>query len=101
MCTLLLPVTCFGSLYLSHLQAEVLLTEEGKTWYINKVRELMLEGLYIMHLYQLDKQSLLFGRTEKAAWKLRRKRPELFANNSWNLHHDIAPTHTALSEEEF
>ena len=29
--------------------------------------------------------------------KLRRKRPELFANNSWILHHDNAPAHTALS----
>jgi hypothetical protein len=29
--------------------------------------------------------------------KVRRKRPELFANNSRILHHDNAPTHTALS----
>jgi len=36
----------------------------------NKVRELILEGLFIMNLYQLDSQpSLLFGSTEKAAWK--------------------------------
>ena len=33
--------------------------------------------------------------------KVRRKRPELFANNSWILHHDIAPAHTALSVREF
>ena len=31
----------------------------------------------------------------------RRKRPELFANNSWILHHDNAPGHTALSVREF
>jgi hypothetical protein len=33
--------------------------------------------------------------------KIRRKRPEIFANNSWILHHDNAPSHTALSVREF
>ena len=33
--------------------------------------------------------------------KVRRKRPKLFANNSWILHHDNAPAHTALSVREF
>jgi len=33
--------------------------------------------------------------------KDRRKRPEIFANNSWILHHDNAPAHTALSVSEF
>ena len=33
--------------------------------------------------------------------KVRRKRPELFANNSWILHHNDAPAHTALSVREF
>ena len=33
--------------------------------------------------------------------KVRRKRPELFANNSWILHHDNASAHTALSVREF
>jgi hypothetical protein len=33
--------------------------------------------------------------------KVRRKRPELFANNSWILHHNNAPAHTALSVREF
>ena len=33
--------------------------------------------------------------------KVRRKRPELFANNSWILDHDNAPAHTALSVREF
>jgi hypothetical protein len=33
--------------------------------------------------------------------KVRRKRPERFANNSWILHHDNAPAHTALSVREF
>ena len=33
--------------------------------------------------------------------KVRRKRPERFANNSWILHNDNAPAHTALSVREF
>jgi len=33
--------------------------------------------------------------------KVRRKRPEFFANNSWILHHDNASAHTALSVREF
>jgi hypothetical protein len=33
--------------------------------------------------------------------KVRRKRPELFANNSWIFHHDNAPAHTALSVKGF
>jgi len=33
--------------------------------------------------------------------KVRRKQPELFADNSWILHHNNAPTHMALSVMEF
>jgi len=33
--------------------------------------------------------------------KVRRKRPKLFANNSWILYHDNAPAHMALSVREF
>ena len=33
--------------------------------------------------------------------KVRRKRPKLFANNSWILHHNNSPAHTALSVREF
>ena len=32
---------------------------------------------------------------------VRRKRPELFANNSWIFYHDNAPVHMALSVREF
>jgi len=32
---------------------------------------------------------------------VRRKRPENFANNSWILHHDNAPAHTALCVREY
>ena len=38
---------------------------------------------------------------KKLREKVRRKRPELFANKSWILHHDNAPVHTALSVREF
>ena len=38
---------------------------------------------------------------ERLREKVRRKRPELFANNSWILHHDNARAHTALSVREF
>ena len=30
-----------------------------------------------------------------------KKRPELWANNTWILHHDNAPSHTALILREF
>ena len=33
--------------------------------------------------------------------KVRWKRPKLFANNSWILHHNNAPAHTTLSVREF
>ena len=33
--------------------------------------------------------------------KVRPKRPEIFASNSWILHHDNAPAHTTLSVREF
>ena len=32
--------------------------------------------------------------------KVRREGPELFATNSWILHHENAPAHTALSVRE-
>ena len=38
---------------------------------------------------------------ERLREKVSRKRPELFANNSWILHHDNASAHTALSVREF
>ena len=34
---------------------------------------------------------------ERLCEKVQCKRPTLFANNSWILHHDNAPAHTALS----
>ena len=38
---------------------------------------------------------------ERLREQVRRKRPELFANNSWIKHHDNAPAHMALSVREF
>jgi len=38
---------------------------------------------------------------ERLREKVRRKQPKLFANNSWILHHNNAPAHTALSVREF
>ena len=38
---------------------------------------------------------------ERLREKVRRKLPELFVSNSWILHHDNAPAHTALSVREF
>ena len=57
-----------------------------------------------MNLYQLDKHSTKF--TIWKSWqgclkKVRRKRPELFANNLWILHHDNAPAHKARPVREF
>ena len=63
-----------------------------------------LEGFFIMNLYQLEKQSTKFTNLEvrrRLREKVRRKRPELFGNNSCILHHDNAPAHTALSVREF
>jgi len=57
-----------------------------------------------MNLYQLDKQSNQVYYLEvlkRLREKVRRKRSELFVNNSWILHHDNAPAHTALSVREF
>jgi len=38
---------------------------------------------------------------ERLREEVRWKRPELFANNLWILHHDNAPAHMALSVREF
>jgi len=51
-------------------------------------------GQTVNQVYYLEVLESLRG-------KVRRKRPELFANNSWILHHDNAPAHTTLSVREF
>jgi len=51
-------------------------------------------GQTVNQVYYLE---VLEGLREKVRWK----RPELFANNSWILHHNNAPAHAALSGREF
>ena len=50
-------------------------------------------GQTVTQVYYLE---VLEGLREK----VRRQRPELFANNSWTLYHDNAPAHMALSVRE-
>jgi len=56
--------------------------------------EFVLTGQTVNQVYYLEV-------LERLREKVRRKRPELFANNSWILHHDSAPAYTALSVREF
>jgi hypothetical protein len=58
----------------------------------------ILKGLFIKNLYQMDKvnQFYYLEVLERLREIFRRKRPEIFASNSWILHHDNASAHTAL-----
>ena len=56
--------------------------------------EFVLTGQTVNQVYNLEV-------LERLREKVRRKRPEHFASNSWILHHDNAPAHTALSVREF
>ena len=72
------------------------------TWYENKVRELITRVLAVAALdknWTNSQDSLAV--LKRLRENVRRKRPELFANNSWILHHDNAPVQTALSVREF
>ena len=51
--------------------------------------------------WQTVNQVYYFEVLKRLREKVRRKRPEIFANNSWILHHDNAPAHTALFVREF
>ena len=61
-----------------------------------------IRGSFIINLYHPDKQSTKFTiwKYWKGCVRVRRKRPELSANNSWILRHDNASAHTALSMKE-
>jgi len=70
----------------------------------NKVRELDIRWIIRyefvptgQRLNQVYYLIVLKRMREKVRWK----RPELLANNSWILHHDNAPAHTALSLRQF
>jgi len=56
--------------------------------------ELVPTGQTVSHVYYLEV-------LERLRENVRRKRPKLFANNSWILHHDNVPAHTALYVREF
>ena len=76
----------------------------NKSYAAIKFANLILEGLFIMNLYQLDKQSPKF--TIWKYWKgcvkmLDGNDPNFFAKNSRILNHDNAPAHTALSVRQF
>ena len=70
----------------------------------NKVRELYISGIFHYEFVptgQIINQVYYSELLKRLREKVRRKRPEPFANNSWILHHDNAPAHTALSVREF
>jgi len=56
--------------------------------------EFVLTGQTVNQVYYLEV-------LERLCEKVRRKRPELFANNSWIFHHDNVPSHMALPVREF
>ena len=73
-------------------------------WYYNKGRELAIRGIVHYEFVatgQTVNQIYCLEVLKRLREKVRRERPEPFANNSWILHHDNAPAHTALSVREF
>ena len=74
------------------------------TVYVDKVRELDISGIVHYEFVptgQSVNQVYYVEVLKRLREKVRRKRPELFANNSWILHHDNAPAHMAQSVREF
>ena len=73
-------------------------------WKLNKVRELATVCFPWQH-WTKDSQTVnqvyYLEVLKRLREKVRRKRPELFASNSWILHHDNAHGHIALSLWEF
>jgi hypothetical protein len=74
----------------------------------NKVRELATACLpwrqwteTSVWFHDVGIPSLLFGSTEKAAWKNLMEMTRTFCNNSWILHHNNVPAHTALPVRKF
>ena len=73
-------------------------------WLDHKVREHNIRGIVHYEFVptgQTVNQVYYLEALKRLREKVRRKRPELFASNSWILHRDNAPAHTALSVREF
>ena len=73
------------------------------TWSDNKIRKLAtvcLPCACLVPTGQRVNQVYYLEVLKRLHENVRRKRPELFANNSWILYHDNAPAHTALSVRE-
>ena len=71
---------------------------------VNKVRELATVWIVyyeFVPIGQTVNQVYYLEVLKRLREKVRRKLPELFANNSWILHHDNAPANTVLSVREF
>ena len=76
----------------------------GHTWSDNKARELATVCLLHYEFVptgQTVNQVYYLVVLKRLCEKVRRKRSELLANNSWILHHDNAPAHMALPLREF
>ena len=70
----------------------------------NKVRELDIRGIVHYEFVptgQTVNQVYYLEVLKRLRQKVRRKWSELFSSNSWILHHENAPAHTALSLREF
>jgi hypothetical protein len=72
----------------------------------NQESRLLLTFFYIRGIIhvptgQSTKCTMYLEALERLREKVRWKRPELVANNSWILHHDNAPPHTAPFVREF
>jgi hypothetical protein len=73
------------------------------TW-SDKVCELDIRGIVhyeFVPIGQTVNQVYYLEVLKRLRKKVRRKRLELFANNSWILHHDNVPAHTTRSVREF
>ena len=78
--------------------------DNDSTCYDNKVRELDIRGIVHYEFVptgQTANQVYYLEVVKRLREKVRRKRLELFASDSWILHHDNATAHTALSVREF
>ena len=72
---------------------------DDTTWSDNKVRELDISVIVHYEIVpngQTVNQVYYLEVLKRLREKFRRKQTELFANNSWILHHDNSPAHKVL-----